>query len=81
MCVCIYTHIYTLCVFGKAVQPSAGNMVYDEFVDDGDMFSELEMRLSHLQPVEVLYPSNCSERLKQALLDWTKYNGRYMCAN
>jgi len=63
------------CIF-QAVRPSAGEMVYDEFVDDMESFSELELRLTHLQPVEVLYPSNCSHRVKQTLVNWTKGNGR-----
>ena len=53
-------------------------MIYDEFVDNVDSFSELELRLSHIQPVEVLYPRDCSQRLQQTLLDWAKYNERYL---
>ncbi len=60
----------------QAVQPSAGNMVYDEFEDRTDAFSELETRLAHLQPVEVLHSSGCSRRLQQRLTDWKTYAGR-----
>ncbi|KAJ3167488.1 Mismatch repair protein msh3, partial [Irineochytrium annulatum] len=38
-----------------AVQLSTGELVYDEF-QDGLMRVELETRLSHLQPVEILVP-------------------------
>lgn len=51
-------------------------MVYDEFRDNADTFSELETRLSHLQPLEVLYPQGSSRRLEQMLMDWKLFTGR-----
>ena len=60
----------------QAVQPSAGNMIYDEFQDCLDSFSELETRLTQIQPVEILYSEDCSPRLKQTLMDWKNYSGR-----
>lgn len=51
-------------------------MVYDEFHDNADTFSELETRLSHLQPLEVLYPQGSSRRLEQMLMDWKLFTGR-----
>ena len=63
----------------QAVQPSAGNMIYDEFQDNTDSFSELETRLSHLQPAEVLYPKGASKSLITMLNHWRKC--RYICLN
>jgi len=57
----------------QAVQPSAGNMVYDEFIDSIDSFSQLEMTLSHLSPAEVLYPHGTSKALEETLLQWKRY--------
>ena len=60
----------------QAVQPSTGSMIYDEFQDSLDSFSELETRLAQIQPVEILYPLDCSPKLKQSLLDWKNYSDR-----
>lgn len=61
----------------QAVQPSTGNMVYDEFQDSTDTLSELETRLSHMRPVEVLYRAGCSSRrLQRVLEDWKLHSGR-----
>ena len=48
-------------------------MIYDEFQDDIETFSELEMRLSHLQPAEVIYPKGASKPLVAMLNQWRKY--------
>ncbi|CAL1530222.1 unnamed protein product [Lymnaea stagnalis] len=45
------------------VDPGTGNVIYDEF-DDAVMHSELEMRLAHLQPVEIVISSAASDDLK-----------------
>lgn len=50
--------------------------MYDQFQDNVDMFSELEMRLSHIQPVEILFPQGSSKRLEHVLMDWKMYSGR-----
>ena len=50
--------------------------MYDQFQDSADMFSELETRLSHVQPVEVLFPRGGSRRLEQVLREWRAYSGR-----
>ena len=70
---CSFTATY---VHPQAVQPSIGNMVYDEFHDSSDIFAELETRLSHLEPVEILFQSGCSKRLEQTLHDWKTYCGK-----
>lgn len=48
-------------------------MVYDEFTDSASSFSELEMRLSHLQPAELLYPQGSSKALESTLTEWKRY--------
>ena len=47
--VCICQHLCLL----QAVDPGTGDMVYDCFTD-GESRAELETRLTHLQPVELL---------------------------
>jgi DNA mismatch repair ATPase MutS len=47
-------------------------MIYDEFQDNLESFSELETRLSHLQPAEVLYPKGTSKPLVAMLNQWRK---------
>nr|XP_006811682.1 PREDICTED: DNA mismatch repair protein Msh3-like [Saccoglossus kowalevskii] len=49
-----------------AVQPSTGDIIYDEFVD-GTSRSELEMRISHIQPVELLLPMTLSEHTEKLM--------------
>ena len=41
----------------QAVDPGTGDMVYDCFTD-GESRGELETRLTHLQPVEILLSSS-----------------------
>ncbi|XP_060066671.1 DNA mismatch repair protein Msh3-like [Ylistrum balloti] len=43
-----------------AIQPSTGDVVYDSF-EDNAMHGELEARLSHIQPSEILVPDNLHE--------------------
>ncbi|CAO3626818.1 unnamed protein product [Cunninghamella blakesleeana] len=49
-----------------AIQPSSGDIIYDEFTD-GYMRSELETRLLHIEPCELLVPSNLSEPTKKII--------------
>ncbi|KAI8344511.1 muts domain V-domain-containing protein [Chlamydoabsidia padenii] len=54
-----------------AVQPSSGDVIYDSF-EDGYMRSELETRLLHIEPCEVLLPfklSEPTEKLANHLMD------------
>lgn len=48
-------------------------MVYEQFSDSVSSLSELQLRLSHLQPAEILYPRGCSTLLEDALTDWKRY--------
>ena len=48
-------------------------MVYDQFSDSVSSLSELQLRLAHLQPAEILFPQSCSAILEDALLNWKKY--------
>ncbi|KAI9308314.1 DNA mismatch repair protein Msh3-like protein [Cunninghamella echinulata] len=49
-----------------AIQPSSGDIIYDDF-NDGYMRSELETRLLHIEPCELLVPSNMSEPTKKII--------------
>jgi DNA mismatch repair protein MSH3 len=51
-------------------------MVYDQFQDSTSSLSELELRLSHLQPAEILYPRSSSSTLEASLINWKKYGGQ-----
>ena len=57
----------------QAAQPAVGNMVYEQFADSPASLSELQLRLSHLQPAEILYPQGCSKLLDDTLTAWKKY--------
>eukprot|EP01137_Pigoraptor_chileana_P029740 Opistho-2@15305 len=48
----------------QAVRPATGDIVYDEF-DDEVSRSELETRLVHLQPSEMLLPASLSPRTER----------------
>jgi DNA mismatch repair protein MSH3 len=50
--------LYTNCSV-KAVQPTTGDIVYDSF-EDTYMRSELETRVLHIQPCELLLPAKLS---------------------
>lgn len=59
-----------------AVQPATGDIVYDEFVD-GHFRNELETRLLHLQPAELIVPSEPMSKATEKLLGHlTAYSGR-----
>ena len=49
-----------------AVAPATGDVVYDEFMDDVNR-SELETRLAHIQPAELLLPTELQPRTEQLL--------------
>lgn len=46
--------------FLQAVQPSIGDVIYDEF-EDGPGFTELETHFEHITPEELLLPESVSE--------------------
>ncbi|RUS16472.1 hypothetical protein BC937DRAFT_91165 [Endogone sp. FLAS-F59071] len=61
-----------------AVQPSTGDIVYDSF-DDGYMRSELETRVLHIQPCEMLLPEQLSKSTEKlvshlALHRWVEWS-------
>ncbi|KAG0277073.1 Mismatch repair protein msh3 [Linnemannia exigua] len=59
-----------------AVQPATGDIVYDEFVD-GHFRNELETRLLHLQPAELIVPMEPMSKATEKLLGHlTAYSGR-----
>ena len=51
------------------VQPATGDVVYDQF-HDGVFRSELETRLAHLQPTELLRPPSLSKPTERLLAHW-----------
>ncbi|KAL5477925.1 hypothetical protein EMCRGX_G024782 [Ephydatia muelleri] len=57
-----------------AVQPSTGQMVYDEFLDDPGTFGELGTRLSLLQPPEILLSQDASRGLGTMLNEWKRHS-------
>ncbi|KAG0216738.1 Mismatch repair protein msh3 [Mortierella sp. NVP41] len=59
-----------------AVQPATGDIVYDEFVD-GYFRNELETRLLHLQPAELIVPMEPMSKATEKLLGHlTAYSSR-----
>ena len=61
------------------MQPAAGNMMYDEFQESVASYSELQMRLSHIQPAEILFPRGSSKSLQNMLMEWKKYRCVCVC--
>ncbi|ELW70009.1 DNA mismatch repair protein Msh3 [Tupaia chinensis] len=58
----LFVHVRRLVAKGyKGVQPATGEVVFDSFQDSASR-SELETRISCLQPVELLLPSDLSEQ-------------------
>lgn len=57
-----------------AVQPSTGQMVYDEFLDDPGTYGELGSRLSLLQPPEILISQDASRGLGTVLNEWKRHS-------
>ncbi|CAC5363938.1 MSH3 [Mytilus coruscus] len=54
------------CIGILAVQPSTGDIIYDCFNDD-DTRSELETRITHVQPAEILIPCNLSSKTEKMI--------------
>ncbi|KAG0088643.1 Mismatch repair protein msh3 [Podila epicladia] len=50
-----------------AVQPATGDIIYDEFVD-GHFRNELETRLLHIQPTELIVPAQPMSKATEKLL-------------
>ena len=56
------------CFPPQCVDPATGDVVYDDF-HDSKTFGELETRISHLKPVEVLLSAEVSDGLHRILTD------------
>ncbi|KAJ1758530.1 Mismatch repair protein msh3, partial [Coemansia sp. RSA 1752] len=78
---------YLMCIFETtgadrvqlavvAVQVATGRVVYDEF-EDGILRSELDTRLAHLQPKEILVPRGLSTETLRALSAYVGYTIDY----
>jgi DNA mismatch repair protein MSH3 len=50
-----------------AVQPATGDVIYDEFID-GHFRNELETRLLHIQPAEVIVPMETMSKATEKLI-------------
>lgn len=48
------------------MQPATGDIVYDVF-DDGYMRSELETRILHIEPCELLLPQSLSTATEKVI--------------
>ncbi|XP_033634237.1 DNA mismatch repair protein Msh3-like [Asterias rubens] len=51
-----------------AIQPATGDIIYDSFHDNSHL-SELDTRLQHIQPVELLLPSLMSDKTEKFIRD------------
>ncbi|KAK3098520.1 hypothetical protein FSP39_020282 [Pinctada imbricata] len=56
-----------------AVKPSTGNVVYDSFVDT-ELRTELDTRITHTQPVEMIIPKTLTEKTQKFIDDTVKYS-------
>ncbi|XP_005090364.1 DNA mismatch repair protein Msh3 [Aplysia californica] len=75
---CIYeqpqeTAIKTVHVGLMCVDPATGDMVFDCF-QDSTTYTELETRISHLKPVEILLSTKVSDRMNQILTDISTFS-------
>ncbi|KAJ8303888.1 hypothetical protein KUTeg_017471 [Tegillarca granosa] len=52
----------------EAIQPATGDVIYDCF-EDNEMRSELETRISHIQPVEMIIPHSLTEKTERLIQD------------
>lgn len=65
-----WQRIFLELLLSQAVDPATGDIVFDSFLD-GESRQELETRISHLQPVEVLIsvsPTRATDKLIQSLV-------------
>ncbi|XP_022110672.1 DNA mismatch repair protein Msh3-like [Acanthaster planci] len=53
-----------------AIQPATGDIIYDSF-HDSDHLSELDTRIHHIHPVELLLPSILTEKTEKLIQDIT----------
>ncbi|XP_038077644.1 DNA mismatch repair protein Msh3-like [Patiria miniata] len=51
-----------------AIQPATGDIIYDSF-HDNDHLSELDTRIHHIQPVELLLPTVLTEKTEKLVQD------------
>lgn len=58
--------IYHVCLRFQGVQPATGEVLFDCFQDSASRL-ELETRLSSLQPVELLLPTQLSEQTEMLI--------------
>ena len=64
----------------QAVQPSTGDVVYDEF-EDGPSFTELETRFEHIGPEELLLPESVTVLTDNFIRDYVTRVQRFVITN
>lgn len=63
MCISIHCKSF---IVSQAIQPSTGDIIYDSFHDNSTR-QELETRVHHIKPVELLLPYRLSEETEKLL--------------
>ena len=58
--------MYQQIFYIQAVQPSTGDIIYDCFYDN-ETRSELETRITHIQPSEILVPNSLTAKTEQMI--------------
>lgn len=61
----------------QAVQPSTGDIIYDEF-EDGASYTELECHFEHISPEELLLPESLSVRTGNFIRDYVTRVQRFV---
>ncbi|XP_065892619.1 DNA mismatch repair protein Msh3-like isoform X2 [Dysidea avara] len=77
LCVCETRKSQNMNTVGMlAVHPATGDVLYDEFTDTTTS-SQLDTRMTHIQPVELVHPQHLSEETLRTLQYWhhQKING------
>ena len=63
--------------FWQAVQPSTGDVIYDEF-EDGPSFTELESHFEHISPEELLLPESLTVQTENFIRDYVTRVQRFV---
>ena len=64
-------------IFWQAVQPSTGDVIYDEF-DDGPSYTELESHFEHISPEELLLPEYLTVQTENFIRDYVTRVQRFV---
>ena len=64
-------------IFWQAVQPSTGDVLYDEF-EDGPSYTELESHFEHISPEELLLPGSLTLQTENFIRDYVTRVQRFV---